>query len=144
MKLCELGECSDCGAAMVRKWNAAGTDFGWVDTQGSRFGDDGTGPDGVTTVGEFVAWLRDNDPTLATYSLWKAKVDFGCGIVPWQHWHHTQTRPMVYEPGEVLPYCCDQPMQAARDGWLCRNSECSSRAVGPDPSAGFRAAAAAS
>ncbi|KAA1250313.1 hypothetical protein F0Q45_10260 [Mycobacterium simiae] len=112
--------CSVCGVRLLRRWNRSGTDFTWLDEGGHNYGGDG-GPAGVDNIWDYLDWLRIHD--IGGYSLFLARVTLGAGILPWQHWHSPAPAPVVYEPGEVPPWCCGEPARLGRDGWLCRENK---------------------
>ncbi|GGG64547.1 hypothetical protein GCM10011374_30240 [Kocuria dechangensis] len=104
--------CAVCGMEMRRVYNDAGTDFHWV-TEGGPIGSSGSPIPGVETKTEWLDWLAVHD--VATYS-----VVFGsCSalLAPWQDLHAPAPAPAY--TGEV-PECHGAPMQAGRDGWVCR------------------------
>ncbi|WP_042378767.1 hypothetical protein [Gordonia alkanivorans] len=110
--------CTRCGQTLRRQWNEPGTDFTWVDANGSTIGGIGDGPDAVRTKTEFLDWLLATN-RMGAYSNWSARLALG-SLLPWEHHHqsaHTARGP--HEP--PTPVCCSMPMQATRDGWLCRH-----------------------
>lgn len=109
--------CTVCTARLERHWNSAGTDFTWLDDSGRRCAGEG-GPDGVDSAEDYLDWLRIHD--ISGYSAFLAHVTLGTGILPWQHWHRPAPVAVLYERGESLPWCCGEPAQLIRDGWLCR------------------------
>ncbi len=111
--------CTVCTVRLVRRWNAAGTDFTWLDDSERGSGGQG-GPAGVDNIEDYLDWLRDHD--MRGYSAFLAQVTLGAGLLPWQHWHRPMDVPVVYAPDEVLPWCCGEPAQLIRDGWICREN----------------------
>lgn len=111
--------CQTCGVTLHRRWDGSGRDFSWTDADGGSKSNE-AGPEGITDVYSWLDWLREHD--IARYSSFKARVDLGCGILPWQHWHRPSGPTTQREPGAVVPECCDMPAQLCRDGWECRVS----------------------
>ena len=116
---CATAPCTVCGTTLYRNWTDHGTDFYWADGNGALKGDTKPGPPGVHSAGDFLDWLLAQD-RIAEYSSAKVRIELGSGVLPWQHFHRVGDVPSA-TAGRPVPECCDWPMQATRDGWLCRN-----------------------
>lgn len=111
--------CIVCGEMLYRHWSTAGDDFRWIDAKERAVG--GDPPEGFADGYTWLAWLSEQTDTVrfGTY-VGVTVIKSEGGLFPWEHLHDPGSESEFR--GE-LPWCCEQPMQAARDGWLCRGAK---------------------
>lgn len=109
-----------CGEPVTRRWDHTGLDSHWVDGFGTMLTTDAAGASYLSDPKGYLDGLFERSP--AAYSALVARINLG--MFPTRHMHRPVSCDHLPHDRVVdVPWCCDMPMQATRDGWRCRTAK---------------------